>query len=91
MAFFASIPRIHNQYEILLTTSQGKPVNCYYCPNCISHLYHHQTVLGDKIVVRTVFLEGNKKFPVVAELYGKDKLDWQPEIAKGHVFAGAPE
>ncbi|KAL2057060.1 hypothetical protein ABVK25_002799 [Lepraria finkii] len=67
----------------------GKPVNCYYCPNCTSHIYHHQTVLGPKIVVRTGLLQGSEKFPVVAEIFGKDRLSWQPELAK--TFSGPPE
>jgi hypothetical protein len=60
----------------------GKPVHCYYCPNCTTHVYHHQTVLGEKIVVRTVLLEGGKGFEPHAEIYGKVKMSWEPEIAK---------
>ncbi|CAF9920546.1 hypothetical protein IMSHALPRED_004958 [Imshaugia aleurites] len=69
----------------------GKPVNCHYCPNCTSHIYHHQTVLGPKIVVRTGLLQGAAaaKFPVAAEIFGKDRLSWQPEIAK--TFVAGPE
>lgn len=67
----------------------GKPVNCYYCPNCTAHIYHHQTVLGPKIVVRTGLLQGSGKFPVAAEIFGKDRLSWQPELA--HTFSGPPE
>ncbi|KAL6713919.1 hypothetical protein ACLMJK_008413 [Lecanora helva] len=70
------------------TGDSGKPVHCYYCPNCTSHVYHHQTVLGDKIVIRTPLLEGSKKFPVAAEIYGKDRAGWQPELA--HTFPEAP-
>lgn len=22
----------------------GKSVNCYYCPKCTTHIYHHQEV-----------------------------------------------
>jgi len=66
----------------------GKPVNCYYCPNCTSHVYHHQTVLGDKIVVRTSLLQGSKNFKVAAEIFGKDRFTWQPEVA--HTFEGPP-
>ncbi|KAL9631721.1 MAG: hypothetical protein Q9164_005734 [Protoblastenia rupestris] len=68
----------------------GKPVNCYYCPNCTAHVYHHQTVLGPKIVVRTGLLQDSKGFPVVAEIFGKDKLKWQPQIAE-KMFEGPPE
>ncbi|MCJ1272850.1 hypothetical protein MMC21_000639 [Puttea exsequens] len=68
----------------------GNPTICYYCPNCTAHAYHHQTVLGSKIVVRTGLLEGGAKFPVAAEIYGKDMLSWQPKIAET-VFQAAPE
>ncbi|MDI1490194.1 MAG: hypothetical protein OHK93_001394 [Ramalina farinacea] len=72
------------------TGDSGKPVNCYYCPNCTSHVYHHQTVLGPKIVVRTSLLKDSKGFPVAAEIFGKDQLKWQPKIAET-VFEGPPE
>jgi hypothetical protein len=59
-------------------------VNCYYCPHCTSHIYHHQEVMGrDTIVLRTALLpKGRKEFPVAAEIYGKDKLSWEPKIAE---------
>ena len=44
--------------------------------------------MGDKIVVRTGLLQGSKSFKVAAEIYGKDRLGWQPEVA--HTFEGAP-
>jgi len=47
-------------------------------------------VLGPKIVVRTGLLKGGKNFPVAAEIFGKDKLSWQPAIAE-KVFPGPPE
>jgi len=60
----------------------GKPVNCYYCPNCTSHPYHHQTIMGDdKVVVRTGLLTKGKDFDPAAEIYGKDKLKWEKEVA----------
>ncbi|KAI4131677.1 MAG: hypothetical protein LQ347_002869 [Umbilicaria vellea] len=60
----------------------GKPVNCNYCPNCTTHVYHHQTVMGDKIVVRTVLLDGGKGFKPAAEIFGKAKMSWEPEVAQ---------
>ncbi|KAL9604244.1 MAG: hypothetical protein Q9219_000642 [cf. Caloplaca sp. 3 TL-2023] len=67
----------------------GNVVHCYFCPDCSSHAYHHQTVMGDDmIVVRTPTLEGSGEFPVVAEIYGKDRLKWQPELAQ--TFPAAP-
>ncbi|KAL8901799.1 MAG: hypothetical protein Q9207_005022 [Kuettlingeria erythrocarpa] len=61
---------------------KGNPVHCYYCSNCTSSPYHHQTVLGDKYVVRTGMLEGAKDWKVALEIFGKDRLGWAPEVAK---------
>ncbi|KAL8918683.1 MAG: hypothetical protein Q9208_007244 [Pyrenodesmia sp. 3 TL-2023] len=60
----------------------GNPVHCYYCSHCTSSPYHHQTVLGDKYVVRTGMLEGAKDWKVALEIFGKDRLGWAPEVAK---------
>jgi len=93
---FLDIARWHSSLApmpgllIVIPFRIGKPVNCYYCPNCTSHVYHHQTVLGPKIVVRTGLLKNSNSFPVGAEIFGKDKLSWQPEIAKT-VFPGPPQ
>ncbi|MCJ1370975.1 hypothetical protein MMC20_002190 [Loxospora ochrophaea] len=59
----------------------GKGVHCNYCPNCTSHIYHHQEVMGPKIVVRTILLNDGKSFKPGAEVYGKDRLGWEPEVA----------
>lgn len=60
----------------------GKPVNCYYCPNCTTHVYHHQTVMGDKIVVRTILLDNGKSIQPGAEIFGKARLPWEKEVAQ---------
>ncbi|OQO14238.1 hypothetical protein B0A48_01114 [Cryoendolithus antarcticus] len=62
----------------------GNSVDCYYCPHCTTHIYHHQQVMGpDTIIARTgVPAEARKSFPVGAEIYGKAKLSWEPEIAQ---------
>jgi hypothetical protein len=60
----------------------GNPVHCYYCPNCTSHVYHHQTVMGDKLIARTVFAEGSKDFKPALEVYGKVRLPWLKEVAQ---------
>ncbi|KAK0251070.1 hypothetical protein LTR91_005727 [Friedmanniomyces endolithicus] len=68
----------------------GNSVNCYYCPKCTTHIYHHQEIMGpDTIVVRTALLaEARKNFDVGAEIYGKDKMKWEKEIA--HTFDVLP-
>jgi hypothetical protein len=59
----------------------GNPVHCYYCPNCTSHIYHHQTKFGRKYVIRTALLDGSKDWGVSAEVYAKNTAKWQPRIA----------
>ncbi|KZF22455.1 hypothetical protein L228DRAFT_153333 [Xylona heveae TC161] len=59
----------------------GNPVHCYYCANCTTSPFHHQTVLGDKYVVRTGLLDNYKELKPSAEIFGKAKLSWLPEVA----------
>lgn len=66
---------------LILIHFPGKPVHCSYCPNCTTHAFHEQTVLGDKLVVRTILLDQGKKLPVGAEIFGKDRLSWEKEVA----------
>jgi len=41
-------------------------------------------------VVRTGLLKGSEKWgKPIAEIYGKDKLDWQPQTAE-HIFDTVP-
>jgi hypothetical protein len=42
---------------------------------------HEQTALGDKIICRTILLKGGENFQPAAEIYGKAKLKWVPEVA----------
>lgn len=44
--------------------------------------------MGDEIVIRTALLKGSRDFKVAAEIFGKDRLGWQPELA--HTFEGPP-
>ncbi|KAH7400030.1 Mss4-like protein [Cadophora sp. MPI-SDFR-AT-0126] len=60
----------------------GKSVSCFYCPNCTSHVYHHQEVMGNDIVVRTGLLEDGKSLKPGAEIYGKARLPWVAEVAQ---------
>ncbi|KAI9830534.1 MAG: hypothetical protein M1819_005492 [Sarea resinae] len=61
--------------------ASGKPVHCNFCPNCTSHIYHHQAVMGPKIVVRTILLDSGKSFKPSAEIFGKARLPWVAEAA----------
>lgn len=68
----------------------GRDVHCYYCKVCTSHVYHQQEALGpDSIVLRTGLLtEGIQKFQPGAEIFGKDRLSWEKEVAQ--TFDGMP-
>ncbi|KAF2815975.1 uncharacterized protein BDZ99DRAFT_505572 [Mytilinidion resinicola] len=50
----------------------GKPVHCYYCPNCTTHVYHHQTVLGDKYILRTAKMPWEKEVATTFETLPPD-------------------
>ncbi|EGD97222.1 hypothetical protein TESG_04635 [Trichophyton tonsurans CBS 112818] len=67
----------------------GNPVHCFFCPTCSTHIYHHQTVLGDdKYILRTASLEGNREWPASVEIYCKDRAKWQPDVAPKVCQAG---
>lgn len=42
----------------------------------------------DKVVLRTVLLKEGKDFEPAAEIFGKDKLSWEKEVA--HTFEVLP-
>lgn len=75
---------LHIIVKTTLFLMRPQAVNCYYCPHCTTHIYHHQEVMGpDTIIARTGLLkEGRDKFPVGAEIYGKAKMSWEPKIAE---------
>ena len=66
----------------------GKNVACYFCSNCGTHVYHHQEAMGDKLIAKTMSLEGAKDFPPGVEVYGKARLPWVKEVA--HTFDMMP-
>jgi hypothetical protein len=41
-----------------------------------------KTVMGDKIVVRTILLDQGKSLKAGAEIFGKDRLSWVKEVAQ---------
>ncbi|KAK2781663.1 hypothetical protein FQN53_000454 [Emmonsiellopsis sp. PD_33] len=73
------------------TGDSGNPVHCFFCPTCTTHVYHHQTVAGPNYVIRTASLEGAKDWPIAAEIFKKDGVKWQADVAdKDHVFQKLP-
>ncbi|KAL6709246.1 hypothetical protein ACN47E_001653 [Coniothyrium glycines] len=63
--------------------ASGKFVHCYFCKICTSHIYHHQDVMPEKIIVRTLLLEGGESMPATAEIFGEGRLAWVQELQKG--------
>jgi hypothetical protein len=41
-----------------------------------------KTVMGDKIVVRTILLDQGKSLKAGAEIFGKGRLSWVKEVAQ---------
>jgi len=62
------------------TGASGKSVHCYFCPRCTSHVYHHQEVMGDQIIVRTILLDGGKDMAAGGEIFGEGRLAWVKEM-----------
>jgi len=68
-------PRIYTY-----TGASGKPVLCFHCGNCTSHIYHQQMIAPEKIIVRTMLLEGGSKMGVGGEIFGEGSLGWVRNI-----------
>ena len=66
--------------EALMTCFVGEPVRCYFCGDCTSHIYHHQAAMPDKIVVRTLLLNGGDQMPATAEIFPEGRLGWVREL-----------
>ncbi|KAJ4290838.1 hypothetical protein N0V90_010033 [Kalmusia sp. IMI 367209] len=60
--------------------ASGKFVHCFYCLTCTSHIYHHQDVMPEKVIVRTLLLEGGSKMPATGEIFAEGKLNWVKEL-----------
>ncbi|MCJ1475659.1 hypothetical protein MMC13_004322 [Lambiella insularis] len=65
------------------TGDSGKSVRCYFCGECTSHVYHHQEIMGDKIIVRTILLEGGEAMQPGGEIFGQGKLGWVEDVRNG--------
>ncbi|KAI7318512.1 hypothetical protein KC315_g10034 [Hortaea werneckii] len=59
---------------------RGKKVRCYFCPTCTSHVYHHQEVMPEKVIVRTLLLDGGSDMPATGEIFPEGKLAWVRDL-----------
>ncbi|KAL1633111.1 hypothetical protein SLS58_011220 [Diplodia intermedia] len=60
--------------------ASGKDVRCYFCPTCTSHIYHHQDAMPEKVIVRTLLLEGGNDLEAGGEIFPEGKLKWVQDL-----------
>jgi hypothetical protein len=75
--FSSAQPRLVSLSNIL---NAGKSVHCYFCPTCTSHIYHHQDVAPENIIVRTLLLEGGNDLDVGGEIFPEGMLSWADDL-----------
>lgn len=49
----------------------SKPVLCFHCGRCTSHIYHQAMSNPDKVIVRTLLLEGGDKMGLGGEIFAE--------------------
>lgn len=52
----------------------------FFCKTCTSHIYHHQDVVPDKDIVRTLLLEGGGAMPATGDIFAEGRLSWVREL-----------
>ncbi|KAB2571892.1 hypothetical protein BFW01_g8175 [Lasiodiplodia theobromae] len=60
--------------------ASGKDVRCFFCPTCTSHIYHHQDAMPEKVIVRTLLLEGGNDLEAGGEIFPEGKLKWVQDL-----------
>ncbi|KAF2719002.1 hypothetical protein K431DRAFT_287177 [Polychaeton citri CBS 116435] len=60
--------------------ASGKDVRCFFCGNCTSHIYHHQDAMPDKVIVRTLLLDGGQQMPATGEIFAEGRLSWVQDL-----------
>lgn len=62
------------------TGASGKQVHCYFCKTCTSHVYHHQDAMPEKVIVRTLLLDGGNDLKVGGEIFEEGRLGWVKDL-----------
>ena len=62
------------------TGASGKKVRCYHCANCTSHIYHQQEIMGTKVIVRTILLDGGSQMKPAGEIFREGRLGWVGDL-----------
>lgn len=62
--------------------ASGKPVDCYFCGNCTSHVYHEQAAMPGKVIVRTLLLDEGERWKVEGEIFREGRLNWVGDLSR---------
>ncbi|KZM23860.1 carbon-sulfur lyase [Ascochyta rabiei] len=62
--------------------ASGKDVHCYFCPRCTSHVYHHQDAMPEKVIVRTLLLDGGNELQAGGEIFAEGALGWAQDLKR---------
>ncbi|KAF4550377.1 Hypothetical protein D9617_17g046450 [Elsinoe fawcettii] len=60
--------------------ASGKEVHCYFCSTCTSHVYHHQDAMPEKVIVRTLLLDGGNRLKKGGEIFEEGQLSWVRDL-----------
>ncbi len=71
-----------NPREYAYQGASGKDVHCFFCTRCTSHIYHHQDAMPEKIIVRTLLLDGGNELEAGGEIFAEGALDWAQDLRK---------
>lgn len=66
--------------KLIRVCATGKPVDCYFCGGCGSHVYHVQAIMEDRLIVRTLLLDGGPQMPATGEIFAEGRLGWVKEL-----------
>ena len=62
--------------------ASGKPVDCYFCGNCTSHVHYEQAAMPGKVIIRTLLLEGGEESGVDGDIFREGRLDWVGDLER---------
>ena len=71
--------------------ASGKDVHCYFCPRCTSHIYHHQDAMPEKVIVRTLLLDGGNDLAAGGEIFAEGALSWAQDLKKALAQPAPPK
>ncbi|KAK3723546.1 hypothetical protein LTR37_001798 [Vermiconidia calcicola] len=64
------------------TGASGKPVDCYFCSHCTSHVYREQAAMPGKVIVRTLLLQDSEGWGVDGEMFREGRLEWAGDLER---------